>query len=526
MERRFKNLWVFDASMKKRFLALVLSLGVFATALTGCSNNSNSTTSSNVIEYGDVTDDSSEKDNKEEIENEANMKLPSYSEHDLPSSIIRGTAEGEIDYTSYYYTQLETRLKIVYDQLVMAAKDFQPEVALTKQITPEELQLIFNMLYLDTPNLMQLDSSYSYMVNNEGYIYFVGLEYCMNQAEYNELYGRLSEHRDSLRAADTDYTAEQNAIGVLLGTEYSQNDYENGSFSETTEQFSSVFIYEKGNSIGISRALNYLFRTAGLESCVTTGEIISNSFYDGEGYELFTENQELNNNDDDFFYEEDEFDNENTSNSNTTSIYAALPTLDMKFSDVTNDGNIYYVDNHYSTTWAWNLVKIDNSWYNVDIAYSKLLNTAYGKTMSVSELTSNAFNNVPDLTMSQTRIWHENEEMLGITPNCNSYGFQYSYRNMSYLLPHNELQTLKRISETLDILCGLSQITTEDEEEMGVIDYVTYQFSDENTFNYFINNFEDEVENYNKLNSNILQSYSLYYNRDALIVSIYDVVLE
>ena len=65
MERRFKNLWVFDASMKKRFLALVLSLGVFATALTGCSNNSNSTTSSNVIEYGDVTDDSSEKDNKE-----------------------------------------------------------------------------------------------------------------------------------------------------------------------------------------------------------------------------------------------------------------------------------------------------------------------------------------------------------------------------------------------------------------------------------------------------------------------------
>lgn len=492
--------------MKKRFFILFLSLSLFATTLTGCANNTSSTQSSSVIQFGDITEDKTEESTQQTQNNVTNISLPTYHESDLPSSIIK-ERNVEVNYTSYYYDQLESRLKIVYDQLVIAIKEFQPEVALTKKITPEELQLIFNMLYLDTPNLMQLDSSYMYMVDDTGYVYIVGLQYLMSETDYNAFYSSLEDKKSGLRKHNNDYQTEQTAISNLSSVKFNQNTYEYGEFTESYEEIKKVIEEKKGNSIGIAKTLNYFFRTAGLESCVITGELVSNSFYEGIDNEKFIANSGLN-----------------AFGDMESAYYEAQPTIDIKFADIYNEGNIYYVDNHYSSLWAWNAVKIDNSWYNVDLAYSSLINVANKRVLY--DLGNNIFNNVPDLTMSQTRIWHDNEKTLGISPSCNSYGFQYSYRNMMYLLPHNELQAIKRINTILDLLCGYNQETAQKDQYIEKTNYVTYQFADENTFNYFVENFDNEVDHYNSLNANVIQSYDFFYNRDSLTISIYNVVLE
>jgi len=442
-----------------RFLLILSTIMI----LSGCSKNE---TTTNVNGEVDVSETSSETTKDNDIEN----SMPVYDYKNLPVSNAPSTKE----FDSYYKNLLNERDRICYDEIYNAAENYQDELVLSKSITPESLKHIMNIIYLDTPELYMLEPHYAYDTDTNGTVYKVYLKYCFEK-EFRETFNEAFLSNTTMKISEfknqeTQYDLEL-AIAETLETTFYSNDIELDDFSGKNPENSILTpaMQYSGNSIAIAKLFNYYCRKSGLNSALLVGEIIDTNY---------AKNIELKLND-----------------------YKPLDEVYIE----TVDGSHIDVDVDYSGFYAWNIVELNDKWYHVDVPfYLQFFKTSGLESLSIENL--RVLLNVDDYTISQSRLFFINEEILGLIPECNEKIFQTFYRQGDYILNYNDSQIATAMNVKLNEL-----VETKPNEKI-------YQFGSEETYNLFVKKFDSIIKNYNENNGNVIQNYDIVENKAMLCI--------
>lgn len=457
----------------KKFTAILLAL-IFSISLFGCGNNNTNNTS--VYEYGEIENSELENENMEEKE-EVDASLPTYDVSNLEQAEPY-TDDKYVIKSSYYKELLPSRPRKAFDTIYYSAQNLKTKIDFESSqfVTPNELKNIMNILYLDCPEIFYMDYQYDYITNTEGYVTSIQLYYGMTEEEIEKINNTIANNLPlfvKLRDKD-DYNTITQLIKKAYPSRYSSvsSDADGNFDTSCIDTFGINFSNMYPNSISNARFLCYLFRQVGIDATVAIGEPVSSELV--EDYELVTDY--------------------------------------IKFCEESNIGeNTYNVKLNYSSYWLWNLVKLNDKWYNIDTTYSYLI-TAKNKSIPSKSLVF-----ATDRMLSQTRLWYINEEILGISPSCEDPGFLDSYRRNNvfyyYIMHHDENQAILRIRQEIAEIDAQSSILS-----------ISYQFEDEETFNYFLDNFEEQFEYYNNTYANPFGRYNIIYSRDALIITIKDII--
>lgn len=459
-----------------KILAAAASLVMAITTLTGCNDNK----PTKQQEMG-VIDESSQKVELAQGDKDAST-LPFYDVGNIPISYN----EVSLEYVNTYYRQqLSTRLAIVYNDIRAAALENNSVVNLSKTITEEELFQLMSIMYVDDIEAYNIDSKYSYTKNESGYVEKVYLNYFNKSQEeerttvewYNSImsdiqtkavgfFAEISEikttREDKEILKDTSLSIDYNAAKGLI------------EIAQATGQMKTDTSI-KSNSRNIARAYSYYCRYIGIPCMVKMGiltdETMSSHIGTGSGIKAL----------------------EDVKN---------LTTYD-------EETKMYNVDFSYDDYYFWNVIQIDGKWYNVDIVMNN--------DLSSKKEESNARNTVvdwmlfaPDYVMSMSRISQYSDIILGESPACTDNQYLSLYRQGKYILKHNQAQMKSKIEDIISLYKGA-----------GINDY-SYQFEDEETYNFFIEMFDECMENYNKINNSPIINYNIATYKSALVVEIRD----
>lgn len=450
----------------KRILTLLLTLVLLLTSLTACGNKQ-----PQIINPNGEVDVSEEPDRtppKEEY-------MPTYDYKNLePSNTLNGK---EIE-MSYYASKLSERNMISYNEIYEAAKTFQAEVVLTKKISPSTLMQIMNIIYLDTPELYMLETIYEYDTESNGNVHKVYLKYNMTQESYSVFNERFLKSTitdiNSFKRKNTEYAAETEIIRKLETKNY------DGDFNSQKEDFyskdsgSSIFSLvtaNRGDHLAFAKLFNYYCRKTGIESAVVIGELTNTDYAVEIGLNIGQYKP---------------------------------PTEAIQ---QTIDGTHVKVNIDYSSFYAWNIIKLNNQWYHVDVLFPQLWTKSNQELKDLSTSIKTTLN-VDDYTISQSRLFHINEDLLGLIPECNQKTFQYLYREGNYFLNYNANQIVIVINSRLDeIIRKKTKL-------------VVYQFDSEEVYDIFMSCFDSVVEAYNENNANVIQNYNIIENKETLTIVI------
>jgi len=440
--------------IKKVLCSILSCLLIFS--MVGCSSAPVPVKPNFVLEYGDLDPSlilNSNKDDKEE-----NIKLPTYDIYNLPEPQKYESSLFE-EKSSYYKEQLMGNEKKAFDAIYNSASELYENVHLEREhyIEEDQMMKVMNIIFMDCPELFYLNSSYTYETVQEGtkeYVSKIYFNYSMSPDKIKSLLYDNAKNKPKylgLRGNN-----DLNTINAVIGEIETPDKY----------NFNSTNMYDRyHSSITYSKLLCYWLRITGIDATVVLGDIVSDT---------------------------------------VTNQYI-VQNKDEPFMLYTDDGHFKTVTFNYDNYWCWPIVKIDDTWYHLDIMYNYLLS-------SISMQPDKALWFAPDRLMSQTRLSYINEEILGIAPVCSEKGYQISYRNNYYILPHTEKEAIQRIKE--EIIKAASTNKTA----------ITFQFENEETLNYFINNIDEQIENFNKQYNNPIGMYEVYYSRDSLYLKIHNII--
>ena len=456
-----------------KFLAAAASLVMAITALTGCNDNK----PTKQQEMG-VIDESSQK--VELAQGDENVStLPFYDVGNIPISYN----EVSLEYVNTYYRQqLSTRLAIVYNDIRAAALENNSVVNLSKTITEEELFQLMSIMYVDDIEAYNIDSKYSYTKNESGYVNKVYLNYFSmstdrNQATFDWYKSILNDIQNTAvkyytdiskikggdeelkkESATIDYNAALNLIKPAKETVGN-----NTAISTTTD------------TRKIARAYSYYCRYIGIPCMVKMGILTDDKM------------------------------------SNHVSTGSGIRSLSdvSKVTKYNEETNTYEVDYSYDDYYFWNIIQIDGNWYNVDIVMNQNL-SAQKKAANVYDTAADWMIFVPDYIMSMSRISQYSDIILGESPACTDKQYLPLYRQGSFILKHNQAQMKARLEDMISLYKGAKQTA------------YTYQFEDEETYNFFVEMFDDCMKTYNDTNNSPIIGYVMGTYKSALVVEITD----
>ena len=403
-------------------------------------------------------------------------QLPTYDYKNLPKS----NALSKEDYNSFYAEQLTTNMKITYDEIYNAAKEFLAETVLSKPVSPENLQKIMNIIYLDTPELFMLETDYSYDTDANGNVSKIYLKYII-EPEYREQIMKQavsdsSRIVSSLRNEDNELEVEMKLLKQMEQSRYSSKNIQEGFTSEHYKDSFYAMLRGTGSDIARAKYFSYFCRKAGINATIMVGELTSTNLFVGTTYEK-------------------------PAFKNVEDIIVKM--VDGSHVDVSCD---------YSGLYAWNIIQLNEKWYNVDTMLTSVLKEKDPYFADVDSESIRLLVNVDDYIISQSRIFYMNEDLLGLTPQCNDKNFQFKYREGKFILNYNTSQMPIIISKKLDELISKKSKS------------VIYQFGTEESFDLFVSIFDKSVEIYNKNNGNAIQNYAIEPHRDFLTVVIKDLI--
>jgi len=455
--------------MKKRFFACIAGMLLSSILIIGCGKEENPV---NVHEFGEIENiDNQNNSTEENNESESQARLPVYDPMSATQPLAYPEDRKLETKKSYYKEQLEPRPRRAFDAIYNAANNMVSSIEFesSQLVTPSELENIMHILFLDCPEVFWLDTAFTYQTNSEGYVNRVEIYFNMTPQQIQETEDSITRNKPSVvkNIGENDYDSIKNILAGIM-----KNFSKYGSVvtnPDGTIDFGCTNPFSSGlkNSIGDAKLITYWLRECGIDATVGIGEPVSDTLLDK--YELTTDY--------------------------------------INFRETSNTEGFYTIRYNYTCYWMWNIVKIDDKWYNLDFTYSKLLNGC-----SKSDYSDDSLYFVPDLVMSQTRLSYMNEEILGIMPSCTDCNFQTSYREGWYILPHNETQVLIKLKDIISY-CDSKNLQA-----------VKYQCEDEATFNYIIKNIDEQIANYNEANGNPIGSYKKEFIRDCLIINIYDII--
>ena len=457
----------------KRIIALACSALILVTSLAGCKNDQTTINPNGEIEVSEEIDTS-------DVVSE--QEMPVYDYKNLPASNELSGKEIE---TSYYARELSDRNKGCYDEIYNAALTFQTEVVLSSShvVSPESLKKIMNIIYLDTPELYMLETEYSYDLDSSGNVSKIYLKYVISQSDYEELnktiVQTLTDTTSQFKYAETEYDAELSIVetieSVFYVTKMENPDYFSGK--NPTSSFFTIIRTTSGDHLAFAKAFSYYCKKIGIDSAVVVGELTNTDYAKEIGINI-----------------------------------GQYQGTGGAFKETT-DGTHVDVNIDYSTFYAWNIIKLNDKWYHVDVLFPKQWKEAHSEeTQNIAADKLRTTLNVDDYTISQSRLFYVNEDILGLIPECNSKIFQSSYRNGNYFLNYTAGQINVPITQKIDELVE-NKLTT-----------ILYQFGSEETYDIFMKKFDQIIEGYNENNEDVIQNYRLIENKETLSVLLTDLI--
>ena len=422
----------------------------------------------------------SNQDTQKSTEDEV-APMPVYDPNTLPESDPLEVKEIQ----SYYARKLSNRSKLTYDEVYNAAEKKETEFVLNQKVSVDEFKKIMNIIFLDTPEFYYLRSRYYYETDASGYVSRVKLYYLLTQNQIAETEKKakqdLTTKISDLRALSTQYEVESSAYLSLLDS-YIPNISKISFDYDDPELCSSLFgpmCFSRGNDKAVAKAFTYYCRMTGIDSAVVIGDFISADFSKEIGLGIKSEN----------------------SSGQGKNIYI----------EKSNSSGTLVVCN-YDDLYAWNIVQINNQWYHVDIPIASAWHNSEQAFEQVNRENFMPFFNLNDYAISQSRLFYMNEDILGILPECKENTFQYYYRTGDFFLDYTYNQTITAINKKLDSMVQERK------------DRVIIQFISESCFDNFKKLWEEQVNKYNENRNNPIQNYDIIYNRESLMVYVYNLV--
>ena len=483
----------------KKILPIVLSITMLTTTLlTGCGED----VVTKVNENGDL----SSSVELEQVDDE-NQNLPTYDINTLEQS----TNEISLSEVPSYYKQLlNERNKIIYDDIKAAYNDYKPEVILKKTCTEEELFKIISILYVDEPMLFQMKPQYDYYLDSNGYVYKLNIYYNLSQIEYNQYLNRLENKLLATystvynKILEDNEAEDENVLSEEKGiTDYdafcviNQETIDNAiDISKPTDDklCNTVLgtLTGKNTPFSIAKYNALIYRNLGINTSVVIGKLTN-----------------------------DEYSNALQNNASGKGI-TCFADVKSKYTTTTEEnGNIKYTVNfNFDDYYAWNIIEINGKWYHYDKSLpsynSMVISQNEGESGDV--MTENCkFNNllsfVNDYTISASRIFYYSDQILGEIPLCTSKAFQYSYREGYYVLSYTENQMKTYLENKIEIWA------TKQED-------MYFQFEDEKTYQYFLDNLQGIINAYNQDSLTKIIGYNLTENKDMLFVYLSDLKMK
>ena len=377
----------------KKNMKFIFSILLLTFIFSGCGKQEETSVNINgEVEVSETT---------ENTQNNTENSLPVYDYKNLPVS----DKQSEKEFESYYKGLLSERNRICYDEIYNAAQNFQNELVLSKSISPETLRDIMDIIYLDTPELYMLEPSYEYDTDVNGTVYKLYLKYCISEKNFETYKNTFLESTipliSALKNSKDQSSIELEIISRIENINYSvklkEGFFEDYIGKHPEDSILTIIKKGTGSSIAMAKFFNYYCRKAGVNSTIILGEITDTNYANNIGLQL------------------NEY----------------KPLSEIYTEKV--EGSHVCVDIDYSSFYAWNIIELNNEWYHVDIPF-------YIKAYSNMEIEriklekARMLLNVDDYTISQSRLFFVNEEILGLTPECNSKTFQSIYRQGDYIL--------------------------------------------------------------------------------------------
>ena len=454
----------------KKFIACVLCLLTFASCFTGCSEKEE------VIKGEDVNSSSTTSTTPQQI-------MPEYDYKNLEASDALDLEPK----TSYYISSYNEKEKLVFDDLCQKISECEEEISITRSITEERFKQMMNILLIDMPQYFHLAPSYSYLVDSNDNVSKVYPTYNLKKEDYKEILEEFDSSSTSFINSlkeKTQYDAEIEIINQVatnnLSTEFSVSEStSNGKYkfsgNPTTTLFGSLNLGTL-NSASMSKLFTYYCRKLGIESSCIIGEITDNelkSVYGGD--------------------------------------YKSFQSPD-KATSLSRNGNKTTVSIDTDSFYHWNIVKINNKWYHVDLYYQSVFNT-YLREKCPSSIGDSflLFVNMPDSFASNSRLYHYNESVLGMLPSCDSQVFQYSYRTGAYFPSYNNSQIAVAINSLI------SSVASSGTQSFSI------QMADQNTYDLFLDNFDKLLNQYNDNNKQPIRNYEIIENKASYSIIIHDI---
>jgi hypothetical protein len=384
-----------------------------------------------------------------------------------------------IEKDSYYKQFLDTRNMIAYNEIKDALNNYKTEVLLSKNITAEELFKIMTIMYLDDPIMFQMKTQYDYYLDSNEYVYKVNLYYSMSEISYKSSLDRIKNDllkNYSFVTGELENNATEYATYQLILKNYLEIMPNTKDYGTTVEDF----LNGKRTNHSFSKYFALVCRYLGLDTTIIIGKYTNDNLSD-----ILTKDSGFN--------------------------ISSYEDIKNKYTTVTDEegSKRYTVKYNFDNYVMWNLVKINDSWHHLDHMTGSYI---AGNDANFLNLKSNSsmLHYVNDYTISMSRIYYYNDILLGSTPLCDSNQFQTSYRNNQYLLSHTEEQMLTFLTSTVQIL--------QSRKTKSII----YQFEDEETYNYFLNNFDMVVKTYNNSTIDQIINYRIGEFRETLTIVIND----
>ena len=455
---------------KKRICALV---GAIILTLSGCNKKevNNGQYFADVTEAPVITESSLFEDDEDTENVPENLKIVFTDYINAPT--VSGIAVKAED--NYYIKQLSEAEQYAFSEIVAGMIDYKEYITLSKSITEDQLVHIMNIAFTNAPETYVSEMAYEYDVNESGYIRNFYPIYAMDFNTYQGIKSELDAERLSRckNKSVNEYNFLYDIYKATLGQAYlfplvaADTDYIKGYVNATIAGTKKLGKTEIGlSSLGCAKYIKFFLDNMGIENIVCIGQILSSG-----------------------------------SDDPINSIYPQIK-FNTKFDPLKN---VYRTTSDVCNYHAWNLVNIGGTWVNCDAWYDYYLKT-YEQAPAYTMFC------VPDEITRQTRLFYTNDNILGITPPCDNYNYQFMARH-GYFIPNCSDESIKYYVEALveDVAFNKSK-------------GATIQFESESNYIAFMAKIDDEFAAYNSNHNKLIASYTILPCSQALLVQINEIV--
>lgn len=379
---------------------------------------------------------------------------------------------------SIYKYNLTEDEKTVFNHILKGIERMDGEISIPINISEDKLRLIMRILILDNPQLYYLDREYSYNVLDEK-LSSISPKYILDEKQKTDADRNLSEYKNTLTDEKTQYEVIDEVVsrsfsGLRFTSPVDAIDYSSYNWINNLKT-----TYIETSLEGINQAMVLQLREQGVEASIIYGELITDNF-------IFDKYQSLRKDNGQFI----------ESVSGDTSKKVSIDTSRM---------------------YSWVIVKINNSWYHVDLqnmlAINQIGEADYELDFSQNE--SNPFFLMNDSQASASKLFMKNEEILGVQPMADNENFTTNYRADKTF---NDIESSAIFTELNDKLLMQTNTNKKSSSFLLYISSTDIYESTSSMMSILISNFST------KNKDNAMKSYQIWDLPYAQTIFLYDVI--